>query len=180
MSSNFSRSKGFSFIELIVGLLILSLVLFGVVQMTQFFGGSKVANISARLQLQMEARRALVNLYTQAQEGIELLKPDPGSTLPFFIVRDFVNDLHFFFLRKDAAASERCKTDLYRLFSITHDIRKNSSSPPHEIVANVKNMKFTAFGFSAVVVTGTLQEGESTFSFVNMIRLRNTQAEDAR
>ena len=172
------EKKGFTLVETIIGSIILVFLLIGCFQLFRTFTGKKFSNISARLTLQMEARRALVNIYMQAQEGIEILKPDPGSTLPFLVLRDLVNDIHFFFLQKDKIASEKEKSDMFRLYSVVYDIQKNTCSTPHEILANVKKINFTAHGFGEIYISGTLREGEASFSLINMIRLRNACAED--
>lgn len=173
-------APGFSLIEVLISLTLLGLVLGGAFRLFAFFTGPKVANISARLQLQMETRRALVNLYSEAQEGIEVLKPDPGATLPYLVLRDLVNNLHFIFLKKDAVLTEKVGSDIFRLYSVVYDVTKAQSSQAHELLSGLSSMNFTSHGFGAFLVTGTLREGEMKYSFINMIRLKNVSTDEGK
>jgi len=171
---------GFSLIEVMVALTVLGLMLGGSFRLFSFFTGKKVGNISARLQLQMETRRALVNIYSEAQEGIEVLKPDPGATLPYMVLRDLINNLHLIYMRKDQALTAKNGSDTFKLFSVVYDIAKDHCSDPHEILNGLSSMNFTSHGFGAVLVTGTLRDGELKYSFVNMIRLKNVSSEEGK
>ncbi|NLI78240.1 MAG: prepilin-type N-terminal cleavage/methylation domain-containing protein [Candidatus Riflebacteria bacterium] len=174
------RRAGFTLIEMMVAFFVLGMLMGGCFQLFSFFTGKQVANISARFQLQMEVRRALVNLYGEAQEGIEVLKPDPGSTLPYLVLRDLVNDLHLIFLRKDDKLTEKNGSDTFRLWSVVYNIEKGTCREPHEILSGIRTMNFTAHGFGSVVVSGTLQEGQARYSFLNMIRLKNVFSEEGK
>ncbi len=170
--------QGMTFAEVMIASVVLLILFAGVFRLFQTLYGKKAAGISQRLELQMEARRALINLYGEIQEGIELLKPEPGVTLPFMAIRDSVNNVHFIFQKKDAVASERQKRDIFRLYTVVYDIERNVGSQPREIMTNVERLNFTAHGYGGVVVTSDLKEGEASFSFVNMIRLKNALAEE--
>ncbi|RCK77899.1 MAG: hypothetical protein OZSIB_2058 [Candidatus Ozemobacter sibiricus] len=159
---------------------VLGLLMAGGFQIFRFFTGRQVANISSRFHLQMEVRRALVNLYGEAQEGIELLKPDPGSTLPYMVLRDQVNNLRLIFLRRDSTLSEKNGFDTFRLYSVLYDIKTGRCSPVREILSGLRAMNFTAHGFGSVVVSGTLTEGQMSYAFLNQIRLKNVFSEEGR
>lgn len=168
-----------SLIETLISLTLLGLILAGSFQLFRNSTGRNASRLTARLELQLEVRRALVNVFGEIQEGIEIFKPDPGSTLPFLVLRDYLNNLHFLYLEKDQVASKREGCDIFRLYSVIHDVERKTMSKPREILANLTRMSFTAHGFGGVVVTGQLRKDSALFSFINMIRLKNATAGDA-
>lgn len=172
------RPAGFTLVELMVTVVVMSFVVAGLHNLMRGLLGHGAKNISQNLHLQMEARRALLNLYREIQEGIEILKPDPGVTLPYLVLRDNVNNIHFIYLKRDKAASEQLKRPMFRLYSVLYDIATERASAPRELVANVESLNFTAHGYSDVVITSTLREGNAVFSFVNQIGLKNSLAEE--
>jgi hypothetical protein len=161
-----------------VTVVVMSFVVAGLHNLMRGLLGHGAKNISQNLHLQMEARRALLNLYREIQEGIEILKPDPGVTLPYLVLRDHVNNIHFIFLKKDQAATEQQKRPMFRLYSVLYDIATERASAPRELVSNVESLNFTAHGYADVVITSTLREGNAVFSFVNQIGLKNSLAEE--
>ncbi len=169
---------GLTLTEVMVVVVIMGFVVAGVHHLMRGFLGHGAKNLSQKLHLQMEARRALLNLYREIQEGIEILLPQPGFTRPFLALRDNVNNIHFIYLKKDQAASEQQKTPMFRLYGVQYDTAAGQASEPREILANVEAMNFTAHSYSDVVITSTLREGKSSFSFVNQVGLQNAFAEE--
>ncbi|MBF0502059.1 MAG: type II secretion system protein [Candidatus Riflebacteria bacterium] len=173
------KKNGFTLVEILVTALVLALIFSSVLMITRFLLGKKTSSISEKISLQIESRRAIINLFAEVQEGIELLAPLPGQTLPYMVIRDYVNNLHFIYLKKNENASAQNKRPIYTLYSSIHDTEKSVNQTPKELLKNVERLTFTSHGFSGVVVCSTLREGSSVFSFVNMIRLKNTQSEDS-
>jgi len=171
-------AKAYTLIEVLVVSAIMSFVMAGVYNIFRHISKKGAVKISQKLTLQIEARRALLNLYSEVQEGIEMLKPDPGSTLPFAVLRDGVNNVHFLFLKKDEQASIRQKKSMFRLYSVVYDIEKASSGPAHELLKGIEKLSFTSHGYGTLFVSSTLREGRETFSFMNLIRLKNLAAEE--
>jgi len=172
------QTRGMSLIELLIAMTIFGLILAGCFQLFRNFSGRNAVRLTARLELQLEVRRAMVNLYREIQEGIEIFKPDPGATLPFLMLRDYLNNLHLLYLEKDLAATKREGCDMFRLYSVTYDVGTQASSAPREVLANITSMNFTSHGFAGVLITGYLRREQASFSFVNMIRLKNATAGD--
>lgn len=175
-SSN--RLRCATLVEVLMCFMLLSLVIFGVIQAFRYVGGEHFDAMGKRLALQMEARRALLNVYSTVQDGIELMKPDPGSTLPFLVFRDYINNIHFMYLKKDLPVSEKTGCDIFRLYSSVYNITTGDIGLPREILAQVERLNFTAHGYSSVLVTCTLREGKTKFSLINMIRLKNASARE--
>ena len=173
------HKRGMTLVETLISLTLFGLVLAGSFQMFRNTSGRNAVRLTARLELQLEVRRALVNIFSEIQEGIEIFKPDPGATLPFLVLRDYLNNLHFLYLEKDLVASKREGCDIFRLYTVTHDVERKTTSRPREILANLTGMNFTAHGFGGVVVTGQLRKETALFSFINMIRLKNATAGDS-
>jgi hypothetical protein len=163
---------------MIIVTLLMSFIMAGLFNIFRQLTHGGAVRITNKLTLQLEARRALTNLYQEVQEGIELLKPDPGSTLPFAVLRSGVNNVHFLYLKRDDTASARHQFDLFRLYSVIYDVETAQTGTPREILAGIETLNFTAHGYGALLVTSTLREGQESFSFVNMIRLKNLTAEE--
>ncbi len=172
------QPSGFTLVEIMVAVVVMTFVVAGLHNLMRGLLGHGAKNVSQNLHLQMEARRALLNLYREIQEGIEVLKPDPGVTLPYLVLRDNVNNIHFIYLKKDKAATEKEKRQMFRLYSVLYDIATDRASTPRELLNNVESLNFTAHGYTDVVITSTLREGNATFAFVNQIGLKNSLAEE--
>lgn len=169
---------GLTLTEVMVVVVVMAFVVAALHSLMRGFLTHGAKNLSQKLHLQMEARRALLNLYREIQEGIEILLPQPGFTRPFLVLRDNVNNIHFIYLKKDKTASEQQKTPMFRLYGVQYDTSTSKASEPREILANVEAMNFTAHSYSDVVITSTLREGRSAFSFVNQVGLQNAFAEE--
>ncbi|MBF0407348.1 MAG: prepilin-type N-terminal cleavage/methylation domain-containing protein [Candidatus Riflebacteria bacterium] len=174
-----TNRKAITLVELIITSLILSVVMAMMIVFLRSFFGKQVVTASQKLSLQMEARRGLVSIFGVLQEGIEIMSPQPGQCLPYIVLRDYVNNLHFIFLKKSESVSERTKRDIFTLFSSIHDISANKTSAPKEILRNVERMTFTAHGYNGVLISAQLRDGSSSFSFVNFVRLKNALSDDS-
>lgn len=173
-----SRPAAYTLVEVVIVSAIMSFLMAGVYNIFRHMSKKGAVKLTQKLTLQIEARRALLNLYAEVQEGIELLKPDPGATLPFAVLRDGVNNVHFLFLKKDEPASERHKVRLFRLYSVVYDIEQAKSGPARELLKGIEQLSFTSHGYGTLFVTCQLREGRETFSFMNLIRLKNLASEE--
>ncbi len=70
------------------------------------YSSASAQRVSQRLYLQMEARIAILDLYSRIQEGIELILPAPGSTLSYLALRDLHSNIHVIYLKKNETFSK--------------------------------------------------------------------------
>lgn len=143
----------------------------------QIFAGKMSQNLSKRLVLQMEARKALLNLYREVQEGIEVIQPAPGSTLPYMIYRDLRNNIIIVYLEEDPVLSKDRSTKLYKAMIGIKDPKNPSSEKPKILMRYVSSLNFTAHHHGGVLISCTLRHARGKFSLVNYVRLKNTAAE---
>jgi prepilin-type N-terminal cleavage/methylation domain-containing protein len=167
-------------VEIVIAMAIFSVVLFGGYRSMQAYAGRASENLSTQLLLQMEARRALLTMTTNLQQGLELVLPRPGATLPYVTYRDFVNNLRVIYLEKDESLSAREQQTLYQAVEKVIDPADGTKTTTKILMRYVTELRFTAHHQGAVVVTCSLLGGRGRFSLVNFIRLRNTGAADFR
>lgn len=164
-------------VELIIASVLLSFIVAGGYRAMSVFAGRMSQDLSRRLVLQMEARRALLNLYREVQEGIEVILPIPGNTLPYLVFRDISNNLQVIYLEVDPELSLNRVTPIFRAMIGTKDPDAFSSKEPKMLMRYVTSLNFTAHHHGAVTFQCTLRHGRGKFSLVNHIRLKNTAAE---
>ena len=170
--------SGVTLIELILALLIFSFVIAGAFRALSVFGGKASETLSQRLVLQMEARKALLNLYREIQQGIEVILPAPGCTLPYLVYRDFINNIHVIYLEKDATTS---KTEGEPLYKVMEGIKISSgagTTPPKLVMKYVSKSNFTTHHYGGILLSCSLKGGKGRFDLVNYVRLKNLAAED--
>ncbi len=177
-SPRFPGRPGFTFVEVMIALgLFLFLLALGL-RAWQTFRGRTAENLSKHLLLQMEARRALLQLYKEVQEGVEVVSPLPGSTLPYMAYKDGLNNLRMIYLDKDPDKTRDEGKPIYRLMSVRREISTSAAEPPRCMMEHVSRLTFTTYHPGGVVISATLRGGKGEFSFVNFIRLQNFLCED--
>lgn len=172
------RPLGFSLVEILFALFLLTLLFQIGFMALKLFGGKASENLSKRLVLQMEARKGLLNMYRLLQEGIEVITPQPGTTLPFFVFKDYVNNLRMVYLVKDDAQSKIDGEEMFGVFTVCRDPNGKVVDKPKMIMKHVKKMVFTPYNYGGVLISGTLRGGRGEFSLVNYVRLQNKAAEE--
>jgi len=142
------------------------------------FRGKTSENLSKRLILQMEARKALINLYRELQEGIEVISPAPGTTLPYLAFRDYVNNVRMVYLEEDKKLSREEGRTIYQAMTLTRNPAKTKSDNPKLLMKYVVKLNFTTYNPGGVLISATLRSGTGDFSLVNFVRLQNVTSED--
>jgi type II secretory pathway pseudopilin PulG len=92
-------------LETIIAMMIFSFFLAAMYR-TISYSSASAQRVSQRLYLQMEARIAILDLYSRIQEGIELILPAPGSTLSYLALRDLHSNIHVIYLKKNETFSK--------------------------------------------------------------------------
>lgn len=171
------RSRGLTALELVIAMMIFSFVVAGGFRAFQVYAGKASQNLSKRLVLQMEARRAVLTLYKVVQEGVEVVVPSPGQTLPYLVFRDFLNNIQIIYLEKDPVLSEQESDDLYKVMMGLKDPSGKKADKPKVLMRYVTSLNFTTHHVGGVLISCSMRGGKGRFSMVNFVRLKNTAAE---
>ena len=172
------RQKGFSFLETVLAMLLLAAFFGTGFKAWQTSTHKKSENLSKRLVLQMEARKAFLNLTRELQQGIEIILPKPGTTLPFLVYKDYTNSLRVVNHEEDPARTREQKRPMFRTISTRRDPSEPTAGPPVILMEYVARLNFTAHSAGGILVSVRLHGGSGDFSLINFIRLQNVSAEE--
>ena len=172
------RAAGVTLLEVVIAMMIFSFFLAGFYRVMERVIGRTSQHLSNRLVLQMEARRALLNIYHHLQQGIEIVTPSPGSTLPYLVYRDLNHHLGSMYLEQDAVKSKQEKQPLYRVMHLKRDPAKSTAAKPVQILDRVVRLNFTTHSPAGLYLSLAMAEGKGEYSLVNFVRLKNAAAED--
>jgi hypothetical protein len=165
-------------VELVLALAIFASVMSIGIQAFRLYHGRSGDTLSKRLVLQMEARRALLNLYRELQEGIQVVSPPPGTTLPYLVYKDNLNNLRMVYLVEDPVKTKEEGRTIYRALSQVRDPSKATVDEPRTLMEHVVKLNFTTWHHGAVFISTQLRGGKGDFSLVNFVRLQNVGAEE--
>ncbi len=145
--------------------------------MTTFMGQTS-RRLSERLVLQMEARRGLMTLFAQLQEGVEVVSPVPGTTLPYLVYKDILSNFVCIYLEPDSIHSKEEEKPLFRAMLLKRDPGNPVPEEPKLLVERVAKLNFTTHSPSGVLLSLSLCGGKGEFSLINFVRLKNSVSED--
>ena len=174
-----SRRRALTLVEVVVASAVFAMVIGFSVGAFRAFQGKASENLSKRLILQMEARKALVHLYRRLQEGIEIVSPPAGTTLPYLVYRDLLNNIRMVYLEKDEFLSKQEKKDIYRAMGVMRDPTGKIVEKPQVLMKHVVQMNFTTYHEGAVLLSVRLQGGTGDFSLINFVRLQNISSQES-
>ncbi|MBF0410150.1 MAG: hypothetical protein HQM10_22590 [Candidatus Riflebacteria bacterium] len=164
---------GFTTVEMLVGVAILSILVMLIFQFTRFVGDSQ-KKYSLQAELQMDSRRAFDETVTRIREGTEVVRPFVGETLPYMIMKDCVNRLTVFYLEPNNSISEKLQKAVYRLVSYSTDYVGSYQKENHRImVPNIKAMTFTSLGPNSIQINVSVTNERGEFQFIAHIGLMN-------
>ncbi len=152
-------------VEILLGSLILVVVLFGVIQLLST-GRRMEEGVGGRLALQADARKALASFLRELQEGIVVVRPAPGQTLSYAMVRDKLNRVAFYSL---APAGEET-------YDLRRDLVDRSGTRREVLLGGLSRLTFTALTDRALQLNAILGTGDRRFAFHTQVRLRNRAA----
>ena len=178
MFSNRCKSFGITLIEIIISISILAVVFTSAFLAFRTFNSKASQNLSKKLVLQLEARKALTDLYRTIQDGIEVIAPLPGLTLPYLTYRDVVNNIRMVYLEKDKNLSKKEGKTIYRAMMITKDPNGIIVKKAKCFMRHILSLNFTSYSPGAVLITADMYAGRASFSLINFIRLQNVSSEN--
>ena len=165
------KRRALTFVEALVALTV-ALVLLDVLVMLMSFGDRSTRLITTQLGLQQESRKALVRLMRELQEGMEVLRPAPGSTLPYAIFTDKLGRVRWLYLKPSRASRSRT----FELWMYTRDTE--TAVQPEALLAGIQRLGFTSGSEGALQVNLVLEEGGQSYPMLTTIRLRNFAASE--
>ncbi|MBI3890420.1 MAG: hypothetical protein HY303_02695 [Candidatus Wallbacteria bacterium] len=157
--------RAFSLIEILLGSAILVVVLYGLIQLLTT-GRKMEEGVGGQLALQADARKALASFLRELQEGIVVVRPAPGQTLSYALVRDKVNRMAFYSIVPSGK-------DQYEL---RRDLTDRSGTKREVLLKGIARMTFTALTDRALMLHAIFGTGDRRFAFHTQVRLRNRAA----
>ena len=170
----FKKRTGFTLVETIVVVGIMSLVFTGIVQIFQYIGSSQSSKSSKDIIMIKNSRRLFLKVFTELQEGMEIIHPVPGVTLPYLVFVDRNNDITVYYLKKNLKAEKDCGE--FMLCTKTREIGMAGYGTKCEeriLMKNVDRMTFTAHGGGVVLVNARLKINKNEFNLLTMVNLKN-------
>ena len=167
-------SRGVTFVELLIVVGIIALFSGGVYQFLSSSGRSQ-KNLTDRLVLQMESRKAFAAVANQIQEGTEVVRPFTGETLPFLLYKDMINRLVLVYLEPNVKASRQMKRAVYRLVSYTSDLPNPGYRKTNErvLVDSLLKLTFTSLSPNGVQMNATVLGSRGEYQFLSHVGLMN-------
>ncbi len=112
-----SPVMAFTMVELSVVVLIVAVLASIMFSFLSRFNRNVAPRLSNRLFLQMEGRRLADAIAHEIRGCTDIVRPLPGETLPFLLVKDARNQIRFLYLSHDAKLSGDLKVTLYELLT---------------------------------------------------------------
>lgn len=169
--------RAWTMTETIIATLVMALCMSASIKAFLLYRGKMAEKLPQRLVLQMEARRALLNLYRILQDGLEVVSPTPGKTQSSLIFKDTQNKLCMVYLEEDPVATDREKRRMYRAMLLSKDPGGATKDHVRTLMENVIKLNFTAYSYGSVYLSAQLHGGGKDFCLVNFVRLQNSSTE---
>lgn len=163
--------RAFTLVEVMIGIAVF-LILLNVLSAIFSFGDRSSRRITAQLSLQQESRKALVRLMREVQEGMEVLRPAPGTTLPYALFTDKLGRVRWLYLKPSTVRGAKT----FELWMYTRTL--DQPIPPEQVLGNIRSAAFTAVSEGALQVNVTLAEDDQSLPLLTTIRLRNFAASE--
>ncbi|MBI4860497.1 MAG: hypothetical protein HY815_09570 [Candidatus Riflebacteria bacterium] len=161
-----ARPGGFTVIEVVVCCLILALVLYALFDLLG--AGTKMSRQELELLgLQADSQRSVVRFLATIQESMEVMLPQPGSTLPYAMVRDKLNQVVVFSLVESKTKGE---------YDLKMELLTPQGRSGQSIMSGVSRLTFSTLSDGALRLHMTLMTGNRRYAFYTQIRCRNRDA----
>lgn len=133
---------------------------------------STETTLGPQMGLQQSARKALVEMIKEVQESVEIVRPQAGSSLTYFIARDRLNQILTAYLVKNDAASAKAKRDIHDLYLYRYDYG-TSTKPAEPLIPGIERASFTALSSGLLQIHFELHENGRTYPLLTTVRCRN-------
>lgn len=160
--------RAITLLEALIVLGVLGLVL-GIVVWVLWFGTASSLRLAPQMALQQASRKAVVRFLRDLQQGMEVLLPLPGATLPYAVARDDVSAICFYHL---VSRTDRPDGTM-ELWRYRMDPGQAPRGERELILSNVRRLSFTARSEGALQLNLLLAEGAEEYAIITTVRLRN-------
>ena len=168
-----SGRRAFGLTELLVALGLSTVVLLSI--WSVFNAAGRAAAPGSHAGLQLGTQLALLELDQRLAESIELVRPSPGTSLSYFVVRGNTNEMVVGYQVVDPAASTAAGQPIYDLWlAVT---RKNAPPEQKRLLQHIERMRFTATSPGVLQLHAELVEDGKTTAMLTSVRLRNLASE---
>jgi type II secretory pathway pseudopilin PulG len=164
-------SAGFTVIELIVSTMILSMVGAVVFILLSRLNQSAQPALSDRLVVNNESTRAANILINHIRECLEVVRPMPGETTPYLVLKNDVNEMNLLYLEPDPIHAQIASRTLYKLVSFTQTGSPDGLSK--ELFASIQRLTFTSLSPNQVQINLVLANLKGEFGLVTQVGLQS-------
>ena len=164
--------RGFSLVEALIAVGLCALLI-GVLTGVMLHGGASTARTSAQFALQQTSRAAIARLLSELQEGMEVVVPGPGCTLPHAVVRDRVSCARWYYL-----VAQPGEPGSYELWRQAADPDLPPAERKERLLKGVRRLTFTARGEAALQINLLVREQGEEMPLLTSVRLRNVASAD--
>lgn len=160
------RRRAFSVLEMVFVTVIAGVLFYAIYSV--FGAGRRMEDtLSAHLGMQADARRALMEFIRDLQESMAVVRPAPGNTLSYAIVRDKLSRLTVY-----TAAPGNNPGELILL----RDVTSPTGSARSRVLDGLYRVAFTATSDRALSLHLLFGDGDRRMAFHTQVRLRNRDA----
>lgn len=164
------QRTGFNLTEVLLAVTLAAALLGGSFGMVVWARRAGDRGVTPQVATQILARRALVDLTRELQEASEVLRPPPGSSLGYMLVRDKLNRLVLLYTVRSGGGLE--------LRSFTRDpSRPGASGLDRLLVTSLERVAFSSLAPGLIQVHFSVRDQSHTLPVLTAIRLRNAPAE---
>lgn len=166
---NLFKKKSFTIVELLISIVIGSILL---AVIYRFLTNVQFANrkISAKANLQMNARQLFDEVVSIIRGSSEIIRPSPGETLPYIVLKDITNKITILYLEPNNQISKTIKKPVYKLIRYNSDYT-SSYNPQNEktLINSIKKLSFTSLSPNNVqVIANVIYENEEIQFILNI------------
>jgi hypothetical protein len=169
-----ARREAFSILETLVAVAIGVMVMGGAYLFLRSARVSTEATLGPQMGLQANARKALMEMIKEVQESIELVRPQAGSTLNYFVARDKLNRILTGYIARNVADSDKAGRDIHDLYVYRYDY---GDTPPlanqRLVLGGIERAGFSGLSSGLLQIHLELHDHGKTYPILTTIRCRN-------
>lgn len=170
--------RGVGVTEMLVAVSVVLVVLTTGYMLVRAARVSTEASLGPSMGLQLNSRKALVEMVRELQESIEIVRPSAGGSLSYLLARDKLNRILTLYIVKNERDSTRAGRPLHDLYLYRFDHGERAPAMNQRLVlSGVERAAFTALSSGLVQVHLDLHEQGKSFPFLTGVRCRNISTE---
>ena len=162
-----SKRGGFSIAEVLVALgmfvILISLCvwIFG-------YGSGATRRLTPKLTMAASSRKAVVRMLREIQEGMEVILPMPGITLPYAVIIDKIGLARWYY-----QVPNKNDANLTDLMRYVNDKKIAPGARSDVLLTGISRLTFTSQSEGMLSINLALQEDSAEYSMLTQVRLRD-------